>query len=423
MTNYRSIDRFFNGGDSMLDTKSKLMAAAIGAAFALPMAAHAQTNVVVYGKLYPDITHVNVSGALPNNAATSTLSPTGKGTNNTNLTAMDSPNSRLGFRGTEDLGDGLKAIFQLEMGFSSDTGQATDASAPFSRNTFVGLSGNFGTIRLGNMDTVYKDLGDQMNMLGIVSGNFMGTSNILSKPSFTVNGASSFHLRRTNSFYYESPQMAGFTGLFDWSPNEVAGSASSGVISTGVKYENGPVYAALAYESHKDMFGGSNGVAGNGGTAALTSNLTTPGASSKDDALRATFQYRFPDSWKAELDVAQMRYRESGQVGAGKFNEYKHNSWALGIEKLIGAVTLAGSYGQMTAGSCSLTGGVDCNTNGLEAKMFNAGVGYSFSKRTMLFGVYSYMGNNTGVASNWLDGKPTAGADISTFAVGISHSF
>jgi predicted porin len=407
----------------MLDTKSKLIVAAIGAAFALPLAAQAQTNVTVYGKLYPDFTHVNVSGALPNGAATSTLGPTGKGTNNTSLSAMDSPNSRLGFKGNEDLGDGLKAIFQLEMGFSSDTGALSTDNTPFSRNTFVGLSGNFGTVRLGNMDTVYKDIGDQMNMLGIVSGNFMGTSNILSKPSFTVNAASSFHLRRANSFYYESPQMAGFTGLVDWSPNEVAGDAMGGVYSTGVKYEGGPIYVALAYELHKNLFGGSNGVAGNGTPASALSNLTTPGATSNDDALRLTVQYKFPDNWKAEIDIAQMRYRESGQVGVGKFDDYKHNSWALGIEKIVGAVTFAGSYGQMTAGSCSLTGGVACNTNGLEAKMFNAGVGYSLSKRTMLFGVYSYMGNNTGVASNWLDGKPTAGQDISTVAVGISHSF
>ena len=407
----------------MLGTKNKLMAVAVGAAFAVPIAAHAQTNVTVYGKMYPDFTHVNVSGALPNGAATSTLAPTGKGTNNVNMNAMDSVNSRLGFRGKEDLGGGLKAIFQLEMGFNSDSGAASDSSAPFSRNTFVGLSGSFGTIKLGNMDTVYKEIGDQMNMLGIVSGNFMGTANILSKPAFTTNTASLFHLRRANSFYYESPDMAGFTGLFDWSPQETAGSASSGVISTGVTYEHGPLYLALAYELHKDLFGGSNGVAGNGGTAAATSNLGTAGASSKDDAVRATIQYHFPQSWKAEIDVAQLRYTESGQAGAGKFDQYKHLAWALGVEKLIGPWTLAGSYGQGTAGSCSLTGGVACNTNGLDAKMFNAGVGYSFSKRTMLFGVYSYMGNDKGVQSNWLDGKPTAGADISTFAVGISHSF
>ncbi|HEY4316777.1 MAG TPA: porin [Herbaspirillum sp.] len=396
------------------------MAVAIGAAFALPIAAQAQTTVTVYGKLYPDITHVNVSGALSSTAATSTLGPQGTGVNHT-LTAMDSPNSRLGFRGTENLGGGLKAIFQMEMGFSSDTGEMTP-NTPFSRNTFVGLSGSYGTIKLGIMDTVYKELGDQMNMLGIVSGNFMGTANILSKPSFTTNNTSSFHLRRPNSFYYESPEVAGFTGLFDWSPSEKEGDASGGVYSTGVKYENGPVYAALAYELHKNLFGGSNGVKDNGGSAATTSNLGTD-ATSKDDALRATFQYRFPDAWKAEIDVAQMRYRESGQTGAGKFNEYKHNSWALGVQKLIGAVTLAGSYGQSTAGNCSLTGGMACNTNGLEAKMLNLGAGYSLSKRTMVFGVYSYMGNNTGVASNWLDGKPGAGSDINTFALGISHSF
>lgn len=399
------------------------MAAAVGAAFALPIAAQAQSNVTIYGKLYPDITHVNVSGALPNGAAASTLSPAGKGTNNISLTAQDSPNSRLGFRGTENLGDGLKAIFQLEMGFSSDTGALSTDNTPFSRNTFVGLSGDFGTVRLGNMDTVYKEIGDRMNMLGITSGNFMSNSNILSKPSFTTNGASSFHLRRANSFYYESPDMAGFTGMFDWSPNETAGDAKSGVISTGVTYDNGAVYAALSYEVHKDMFGGSNGVAANGGTAAATSNLGTAGASSKDDALRATFQYRFPERWKAEIDIAQMRYNESGQAGAGKFNEYKHNSWAIGVEKITGAWNLSASYGQMTAGSCSLTGGVACNTNGLDARMFNAGIGYALSKRTTLFSVYSYMGNNRGVASNWLDGKPTAGADINTIALGIIHNF
>src|SRR6201999_667687 len=104
-----------------------------------------------------------------------------------------------------------------------------------------------------------------------------------------------------------------------------------------------------------------------------------------------------------ELDVAQLRYREFGQATAGKFDQYKHVAWAAGAEKLIGPWTLAASYGEGTAGSCSLSGGVACNTNGLDAKMFNAGVGYSFSKRTMLFGVYSYMGNDKGVQSNWLD--------------------
>jgi predicted porin len=411
----------------MLDTKSKLMVAALGAAFALPIAAQAQTNVTIYGKLYPDITHVNVSGATPTGGPSSSLSAAPTTKNNLSATSMDSPNSRLGFKGSEDLGDGLKAIFQLEMGFSSDTGAATDSSAPFSRNTFVGLSGNFGTVKLGNMDTVYKELGDQMPFLGLTSGNFMSTSTVLSKPTYTTNSASSFHLRRTNSFYYSSPNVAGFTGLFDWSPNETAGDASGGVYSTGVKYENGPVYAALAYELHKDLFGGSFGTP-IGGVSSATGTAAAPvapaGLSSKDQAVRATFQYTTQDGWKAEVDLANLRYAESGQTAAGKFNTYKHNTWAVGLQKEMGAWTFVGSTGMDAAGSCSLTGGVACSTGGLNARMYNAAVGYALSKRTLLFAVYTRLSNDfSAVTTSWLNGKAGNGQDQDIVAMGISHSF
>jgi predicted porin len=411
---------FFSQGVLMLDTKSKLMVAALGAAFALPIAAQAQTNVTIYGKLYPDITHVNVSGATPTGGAFSSLSAAPTTKNNLSATSMDSPNSRLGFKGSEDLGDGLKAIFQLEMGFSSDTGAATDSTAPFSRNTFVGLSGGFGTVKLGNMDTVYKELGDQMPFLGLVSGNFMSTSSILSKPTFTTNAASSFHLRRTNSFYYSSPNVGGFTGLFDWSPGEVAGDSTGGVYSTGVKYENGPIYAALAYELHKNMFGGSFGV-----PAAIANPTAVPGAaSSKDQAVRATFQYTWQNGWKGEVDVANLRYTESGQASAGKFDSYKHNTWAIGVQKEMGAWTFVGSTGAEGAGTCSLSGGVACSTRGLNARMYNLGVGYALSKRTMLFGVYTRMSNDfSGVTTSWLNGKAGNGQDQDIVALGISHSF
>jgi predicted porin len=413
----------------MFDTKSKLMVAAIGAAFALPIAAQAQTNVTVYGKLYPSINNISLSGAT-GVGGTSTLATGTNGRNNSQVTSMESPNSRLGFKGSEDLGSGLSAIFQLEMGFSGDTGQNSTADTPFSRNTFVGISSTtFGTIRLGNMDTVYKEIGDQMPFLGITSGNFMSTSNILSKSSFTANSASSFHLRRTNSFYYTSPQIAGFTGLFDWSPNELAGDASAGVISTGVKYEGGPIYAALAYEIHKDMYGGSFGTRANGATgvsSATSTTAVTDGLSSKDQAVRATFQYSFGNDWKAEIDVARIQLAESGQLTAGKFDTYKHNTWAIGVEKDIGAISLVGSYGREAAGSCTLSGGVACSTGGLDAQMLNLGVGYSLSKRTSLYAVYTKFatGSSAYVTNAYAAaGTPVAGQDANIVAVGISHSF
>jgi predicted porin len=406
------------------------MAAAIGAAFALPIAAQAQTNVTVYGRLYPSLNYLSMTGAS-GAGSTSTLSTAPAVTrSNTSVTSMESPNSRLGFRGSEDLGGGLSAIFQLEMGFSINTGALTTANTPFTRDTFVGLaSDSFGSIRLGNMDTVYKSLGDQMPFLGVSSGNFMATSNVLSRSTFTTDSASSFHLRRTNSVYYTSPPIAGFTGLFDWSPNGTAGDAKQGVISTGAKYENGPIYAALAYERHTDLFGGSNGMLTNGGADAALSNITatsTNGMHSTDQAFRGTFQYSFPDHWKAEVDIANLRYSESGQTAVGKFNTYSHTTWAISVEKDIGAVSLVASYGRELAGACTLTGGVACSTNGLQAQMLNLGVGYSLSKRTELFAVYSkYLTGQSAYAQNMYStaGKVYAGQDSSIIALGILHIF
>ena len=65
-------------------------------------------------------------------------------------------------------------------------------------------------MRLGSMDTVYKNLGDTLSFLGVSSGNFISTSNILSKPGIGSSSASSFHLRRANSIVYESPEFGGF---------------------------------------------------------------------------------------------------------------------------------------------------------------------------------------------------------------------
>ncbi|HWZ48158.1 MAG TPA: porin [Herbaspirillum sp.] len=413
----------------MINTKSKLMFAAIGAAFALPIAAQAQTNVTVYGMLYPSLNYLSLSGAS-GAGSTSTLSTApAVRPNNSTLTSMESPNSRLGFRGSEDLGSGLSAIFQLEMGFSSNTGALTTANTPFARDTFVGLaSQSFGTIRLGNMDTVYKNLGDQMPFLGITSGNFMSGSNILSRATFTADSANSFHLRRANSVYYTSPQVAGATGLFDWSPNGTADDSKQGVISTGVKYENGPIYAALAYERHTDMFGASTGLKANGGSDTALANSVdfTTGAHSTDQAFRGSFQYSFPDNWKAEVDIANLRYSESGQTARGKFNTYSTTTWSLSVEKDIGALSLVGAYGREAAGTCTLTGSVACSTNGLQAQMLNLGVGYFLSKRTELFAVYSkYLTGQSAYAVNVYSdaGKPSAGQDANIVALGILHRF
>ncbi len=104
--------------------------AALAACAALPLTAGAQSAVTIYGRIDTSIDSVK--------------------TGPTSTTQMTSNASRLGFRGSEDLGDGLKALFGLELGVSSDTG---GLSSPAFRNSYVGLGGSFGTVALGRLDS------------------------------------------------------------------------------------------------------------------------------------------------------------------------------------------------------------------------------------------------------------------------------
>jgi predicted porin len=325
------------------NTRLKALALAVIGTCGLPLAAHAEPNVTIYGKLYPEITRVELTGATASGTTLNTLIGKAPGAADVHQVNEDSPNSRLGFRGTENLGGNLKAFFQLEIGLETDTGNNSSTGSLFSRDTFIGLAGDFGTVRLGSMDTVYKNLGDTLSFLGISSGNFISTSNILSKPGIGSSSASSFHLRRPNSVVYESPEFGGFQVLFDYSLGELPDDFKRNtVISTGAKYENGPFYAAIAYELHNDMFGGSKNV-----TSALRNDSNVL-AHSKDEAVRLTGQYAFTKSTRAEVNLVKVRYNETGGA-AGKFQEYRHNAWSVALEHKISAWTLVGSYGGATA--------------------------------------------------------------------------
>jgi predicted porin len=225
-------------------------------------------------------------------------------------------------------------------------------------------------------------------------------------------------LRRNNSIIYESPEFGGVQALFDYSLGEQTGSPSKlGVISAGVKYEAGPVYAALAHEVHNGLFGGSR----NSPTA--LSNVAVAGADSKDRATRLTGQYKFGTDTRVEANVARVEFKETGGA-VGRFESYKHTTWSLGAEQRIGVVTLAASYGQAGAGTCSLVGGAVCSTAGLEGKQVNLGANYALSKRTQLFAIASKMINGESARYNNASvANPDPGADITQVALGISHTF
>lgn len=395
------------------------LALALSAAAAAPCAV-AQSSVVVYGKLYPYVERESGSGATAAGTPVSTLSatPTGVGGVAT-IKGMSSGNSYIGFRGTEDMGGGLKAIFQLEGVALPDSG----VGGQWNRNTFVGIGNDrFGTVKLGLMDTVFKEYGDTLGILGISSGTPVSTSNILRKAPFGTNNASRFHERRANSIRLDTATFANFEGGFQVSTQEgdsatpTAGAAKT--YSMGVKWDNGPFYAAIAFEQHDNWFGGSI----NSPASMRNSTTANRGETSRDRAVQATVEWRIVKGQTVEFDVIRKSYNEEARVN-GRFKSYDNTAWMVGYDGRFDNIRVMSHYVKSNAGSCERLNAV-CTTTGLEGSQFTLGAGYYLSKRTFVFGVFSQMTNGAAARFSATDfGTPAPGEDVRHLMAGISHSF
>lgn len=392
---------------------------AIAAAVAAPVAL-AQSSVTVYGKVYPHVLNEKGSGATAVGTPRSTLSSSLPGTNGVaKNNGMTSGNSRFGLRGTEDLGGGLKAVFQLESSFAVENG-TTSTPQFWDRDIFVGLSSKqFGTIRLGQMDTIFKNYGDTLGILGVSSGTFMSSSNILRKPGFGTSNAARFHERMGNSVQYESPEFAGFQFGVQVSDDGLASLAGDQkAYSLGLKYDSGPFYVAIAHEIHNDYFGGSAQA-----PSALRNTIAT--GSSKDTATQFTVEWRMNRQHKFEFDVIQKQYEETGAVG--RFRSYKNTAYLLGMEnRWSDRFRTAAHYIKSNAGSCSLIGGAACTTDGLDGTKFTLGAAYYFSRRTYGFGAIAKLTNGKSArfsTAQLSDARANYGEDLTQVAVGLSHNF
>ena len=406
----------------------KLLVVAIGAALAIPCA-YAQKGsakkdagpepdavVELYGKAYPEwILPRSGNGPTPANATVSTITGTPTGQPSIiQRNEIEAPNTRLGVRGHEKLGGRLKAIFQLETEFRIDQNNTAFAA----RDSFVGLTHDaFGTIKLGRMDTPFKTFGDDISFLGISSGNFVSSSNVLRKLGYTTNGANSFHLRRANAVMYESPEFAGFSGAAQYSTDETDTSTRRPhVWSFGVKWEGGPFEASIAHERHWDLFGGSAGL----GTAQR--NSADQAVRSHDKATQVMLKYKL-GVHQFEVDYNWKQYDENATI-AGRFLQYKNTAWeVIWDARWSRAWRTQVEYIKANKGTCALVSRT-CNTDGLDGWQFQVGAAYYFSSRTYLFAIaailhngFSAQYNNSGLQA------PSIGEGINQYAVGISHSW
>ena len=410
--------------------KRNAVAVAVGALFIAP-AAQAQIvfgndtigTVQFYGKLYPEVISAKSSGATETGASVSTLASSPTGTTAGSRLAVDSQNSYLGFRGERKFGNtGLKGIWQIEQSIELDTGTGVFSN----RNSFLGLAGGFGTVELGNMDTIYKEYGQVEEIFGLTSGNFISPSNVLSQIGVGNSSTASFHLRAPNSIQYQTPEFQGFQAGLQYSPDEtksdVGNTLNKELWSMGVKWESGPLYLSAQYERHKDFFGASNNIAvtslKNNDAAGLAN-----GAHSKDTGMRLSAAYKFGNH-RVVGDIARLKYEESGQAAGTKFVSYEHTNWAISFESSWGGPwRTAIEYVRGGEGTCKVTIG-DCSTTGLKGTLIGGGVAYDLDKQTFLYVLAAQLKNDpSAIYSNWKGGKPALGADITQVAVGMQYRF
>jgi len=180
-------------------------------------AAFAQTgNATVYGSLDQYLNHMRSSS----------------GKHGTHLEDGSTMRSRLGLRGTEDLGNGLAVKFQLEMGLNIDQGVGAQAGKLFDRHAWVGLAGDWGELRLGRQNGAIFGIGSAIDYTGRTLGSVV---NAFGAPA-----------RYDDAIGYLSPRIAGlkFEAYYHMTPSTV--SSRQAIYQGGVDYQNGPVRVGYA---------------------------------------------------------------------------------------------------------------------------------------------------------------------------------
>ena len=294
--------------------------------------------------------------------------------------------SRLGFRGVEDLGGGLKAGFWLEGSVAADNGQA--AGQTWQRRSTVSLMGGFGEIRLGRDYTPTFWNWTVFDPFGTV-GVGQSTNLALEVAGLAPGGSYATLVRADNTIGYHLPAMGGFYGQIMQS----AGENVNGNKYTGFRlgYSAGPINVAGAW-----------------GTTEVTPSIDGD-------------NWNIAGSWTTSFGKFAAFY------GMIEVNTLEQENWFLAYTLPVGAFTLKASYGEVDRSGVG-AGLVGTVAQG-DASQIALGFTYDLSKRTALYGTYSQIENNgtrfrtTSIVNNGTAPYATVGQDAMGYEFGVRHSF
>jgi predicted porin len=401
-------------------------------------------TVTIYGTLNADAGTVERTGATVSATALNSLvgAPGATPTNHPNHYQVRSNSSNLGFRGNRPLWGGLSAFFQIESAIGIDGNASTLAG----RDTFVGISGGFGSLLYGgNIDSPYKrgvqgkdpffatGIATQKGILGSPGFN-VASVNAVTGTTIGGNAANAqqqnagFDARLNNLVMYRSPSIKGFSGEIAYGANEQKSNSVAipqidpDVWSLLLRYEMGPIFASYGYERRDDVFGLNSLLTLVPGTGVTGAAFGLPaGASSKDIGNKVGLGYTFGDT-----DVLLVWENLKYGTNVGAVTEYDRNAWVGSVTHRIGPHRGIVSYGKADAGSCTLAAGAACSTAGLGATQWALGYVYNLDKATALYAFWTRITNERAAAYNFgVSGAPAAGvgADPQALALGVRYQF
>jgi len=358
----------------------KLIALAVAGACVAP-AAMAQTAnpVTLYGRVHVTFESVEQTGPT---AATTLV----------RRNRVSDQASLLGVRGTEDLGGGLKAFFQLETRFKPDQNDTTFAD----RNSGVGLQGAWGSLLLGRWDTPYKVVTTAIDPFGDVTlGGW--TAGMSGSGVRSVQGQ--FDRRDQNVVQYWSPSWAGIAVRLSYSANEGrTATVNPRSNSASISYTGGPVYIAYGYHELKDA---TFGAAPSTVTAVLPKQIS--------GQLVGSFTFG-PVKLGAGYEKTKRDTLKDHKAFLGNI------VWTLGNHQFIYQYTKAEDGELPTVATQP-----ECKVNAL-------GYQYNFSRRTFFLGQYTKVDNNSTGTCNFsvtpgsIAGN-SVGVDSKGISLGLRHVF
>jgi predicted porin len=396
--------------------KKSLLALAVFGAFA--GAAQAQSSVTIYGIIDTGVVYQSKVS-------------TGTGTTGSkfSLNSGTVQGSRIGFKGTEDLGGGLSAVFNLEAGFANDTGalQGSDASTSsnlFRRKSVVGLAGGFGSVLVGRQ----TDFADTISAYTSIA-DFGGWTGNVGQTLDRIEGT-----RTNNSISYTTANLNGLTANVIYGFGETAGSTSAGQsFGTGLKYDNGPLGLGLNYYQSKangtTTYSSDTSLIASSSSTASVNNLAVNSGKTAYKGLNLVASYQFGPA-RVYGNWSRVRQDLNTQanltaISVGSLSTLTNRT--LARAKKADVFELGTAYS--LSASLKLLAAVDrtnAQFDGVSGKgkltQFSLGSDYWLSTRTDVYAFLGYIKAtdmvNTGVAdSTGVDGNQTA------VSVGIRHKF